>query len=397
MNRFVIALLTLTLAAEADCIIVKKGGRVQVLGLPTTIGDGANAIEITPENAGLYADQSVGVIETEGYDTIMFKKTAAVKAEAFPLSEVVAVFYSSEPDSLIAGEQQMQGGQFLQAIGDLRGVVNDPAAREPFKNQALFQIGVCYLNAGRVADCIKHYQGWKPINSKYTPLAFDVLAQLLTDQRKYAEARAQYDQIPKLAGIPDTWKFKARLGAVRVDTAERKYDDAERTAQAIARETQARADLADANALAQGLQAEAIWRAGRAERLADASAILDRAVVIEGAEPSTRAFLLLTQGNLLYAQGKVEEARFPYLRAALMYPDSGVEGLAYFNAGQCFIDMSGRLEGKDQAKSDKYLVDGMKLLATAAGQYRQADAAKRYRENKARYEAIIGAEAGAPK
>jgi hypothetical protein len=314
----------------------------------------------------------------------------------------VDVYYSSEPEALLAGVGEMQAGQFLRAIGNFKEVIEDPEVRDTYKYMALYQIGICYFSAARRADCIKHFQAWKPVNSKYTPEAIGFLAQLLTEDRKFAEARARYDETPKLPGIPDSWKFKARLGSVRVDIAERKYDDAERTAQATARETQGKPDLADANALAAGLQAEAIWRGGNAQRLAEAAAILDRAAAIDGASPGTRAFLLVTQGNILYAQGKVDEARFPYLRAALMYPDSGYDGLAYNNAGQCLLDMSMRLEGKDQAKSDDFLVDGMKLLATAAGPpYRQTDAARRYRENKPRYDAILakedaGAAAAAP-
>ncbi len=395
MTRASIALVTLAFfgsAAHADCMVLKKGGKRVVWGMPAAIGDGANAIEVTPENAELYADQSTGVIVSEGYDTVTGKKTATGKEESFPWSEVEHVYYSSEPDSLVSGLSKMQAGSFLQAVGDFKDVVQDPEARETFKYQALFQIGICYYNAGRVPECVRHFQAWKPVNSQYTPKAFSILADLLTEGRKFPEARAQYEEIPKLPGIPDSWKFKARLGAVKVDTAERKYDDAERMAQTIARETQGKADLADANALAQGLQAEAIWRAGKADRLPEASTILERAAALEGASPGTRAFLLVTQGNLLYAQGKVDEARFPYLRAALMYPDSGYDGLAYFNAGQCFLDMSMRLEGKDQAKSDDFLVDGMKLLATAAGTYRQGDAAKRYKENKQRYDAIMAKE-----
>lgn len=395
MTRASIALVTLALlgsAASADCLVLKKGGKFIVWGMPATIGEGANTIEITPENAELYADKSTGLIEAEGYDIITGKKTPQGKSESFPWSEVASVFYSTEPDALVTGQGDMQGGAYMQAIGDFKEVVADPEARETFKQQALYLIGICYYSAGRSADCIKHFQAWKPVNSRYTPEAINFLAQLLTDGRKFAEARAQYDEIPKLPGIPDSWKFKARLGSVKVDIAERKFDDAERTAQGIARETQGKPGLEDANVLAAVLQAESIWRGGKTERFPEAATTLDKAAAIEGATPGTRAFLLVTQGNVLYAQGKVEEARFPYLRAALMYPESGYDGLAYSNAGQCYLDLSMRLDGKDQAKSDDFLVDGMKLLATAAGQYRQADAAKRYRENKPRYDAILAKE-----
>jgi tetratricopeptide (TPR) repeat protein len=385
------ALAFLGTAATADCLVLKRGGKTIVWGMPEKIQAGGNEIEITPDNIALYADQSTGVIEAHGYDAISVKKTAAAKVESFPLSEVVSVYYSSEPDDLAAGLQQMEAGQFLAAIGDFKNVLADPEARETFKSQALYRIGICYLLGGRIPDCVKHFQAWKPVNSKYTPEAYQVLASLLTEQRDYAGARARYDEISKLPGIPDAWKYKARLGGVKVGIAERKYDEAERTAQTIARETQNRADLVDATALALGLQAESIWRGGNAGRLADAAAILEKAAALDGVAPDTRAFILVTQGNILYAQGKPEEARFPYLRAALMYPGSGYDALAYLNAGQCFLDMSGRLAaGKEPEKSDQCLVDGMKLLAIAAGPpYRQPDARKRHAENKQRYDEIM--------
>jgi tetratricopeptide (TPR) repeat protein len=355
--------------------------------MPSTVGRSNDPIEITPENTELYKDQSTGVIESEGYDAITAKKTANAKPETFPRSEVVRVIYTTEPEMLLSGFDEMAGGQFLAAVNDFKQVLQDP--REVYRHQANFQIGRCYILGGRAPECIRHYGEWPAVNSVYTPVVYGILADLLTGQRKYNEARAQYAKIASLPGITDVGKFNARLGAVKVDIAERKYDEAERAAASIARETANKAEVADAHVLALALQTEAIWRGGKVERLAEATTILERGATIEGAEPGTRAFLLVTQGNVLYAQGRVEEARFPYLRAALMYPDSGFDGLAYLNAGQCFLDMSARLAGKEQEKSDKLLVNGMRLLATAAGTYKVGDAAKRYRENKARYEEIM--------
>lgn len=392
MTRATLSLVVLAVlgsAAGADCIVLKKGGKLTLWGAPQTIGNPPNQIEVTPENIDLYSEQTTGVIDSEGYDGVVCRKSKESKqTETFPWSEVDRVLYSSEPDALGTGLTNMEQGNWLQAVNDFKDVAEDASVRDTFKYRALYLMGVCYYNAGRPKDCIAHLKAWKPVNSTFTPEAYRMLAELLTDQRQFAPARAQYEEISKLPNIPDAWKVKARLGAVKVDAAERKFDDAERTAQGIARETQGRPELADANVLALVLQADVIWKSGKADRLPEAAAILDRAVPIEGATDETRAYLFLTQGNILYAQKKTEEARFPYMRAALMYPDSGYDGLAYLNAGTCFLDMSGQFDGKDQAKSDDYLVKGMQLLATAAGRYRNPEAAKRYRENKPRYEAV---------
>jgi len=394
MTRAFTALLMLAflgLPARADCLLLKRNGRLQTWGIPSEVG----GVEITPENIELYQDQSTGSIETEGYDTVTAKKRDNAKTESFPRSEVVKVFYSTEPEELGNGYASMAAGDFLPAVNDFRDVVNAAGVRDAYKYQALRQIGICYYNAGRVADCIKHYEEWPAVNARQTPEVYRLLADIYIAQKKYDQARARYKMITELPGIPDGWKYLARLGAVKVDTAERKYDDAERAAATIAREAQGKTDLADASVFALVLQAEAIWRGGKNDRLPEASKILERAAAVEGAEPDTRAFLFLTQGNVLYAQGMVEEARFPYMRAALMYPNTGYEGLAYFNAGQCFLDMSMRLDGKEQEKSDKLLVKGMRLLATAAGNYKVGDAAKRYRENKKRYDEIMAKEGAA--
>jgi tetratricopeptide (TPR) repeat protein len=398
MTRASIALVTLALLGgqvSADCLILKKGGKLQVWGMPATVGKSPNEIEITPENADLFADQSTGLIETEGYDAITAKKAANAKAESFPKAEVVRAIYTTDPEALVSGLAEMATGQYLAAVGDFKQVVAAEGVREAYKYRALFEIGRCYYLDNRINECIKHYSEWKPVNSIYTPIVYRLLADLLTSRRDYEGARKQYDQIQSLPGITDVWKFNGRLGAVKVDIAERKYDEAERTAAAIARETQNKPDVADALANALALQAEAIWRGGKTERLVDATTLLERGAAIEGVEPGTRAFVLVTQGNVLYAQGKPEEARYPYLRAALMYPDSGFDALAYLNAGQCFLDMSGR-EAKDPVKSDQLLVKGMRLLATAAGTYKSGDAAKRYRENKERYDAIVAKEGDKP-
>ena len=389
------ALALLGSAVHADALIIRKGTRLDTWGMPSKIGDKPNEIEITPDNVELYYDQSTGVIDAEGYDGITCRKTDRAKTtEFFPWSDVVRVYYAPEPESLLTGIDSMATGNWAQAIGDLRACAEDEEVRSVFRHRARYLVGICYLQSGRAKDAIAHFKAWPPINSRYTPEVYRILAELYTELRQYPAARAQYDEVAKLDKITDDWKFKARLGAVKVDIAERKFAEGEQMAKRIAQETQGRADIVNAHALALVLQADAIFKSGNADRLPEAQSLLERGQKLEGPAPETRAFLLVTLGHALYAQGKLEEARFPYLRAALMYPDSGYDGTAYHNAGQCYIDMSGRLEATDQAKSDEYLVKGMKLLGTAAGRYRNPEAGKVYREHKKRYDAIVAKEGG---
>ncbi|NJN14518.1 MAG: hypothetical protein HC813_02505 [Planctomycetes bacterium] len=81
-----------------------------------------------------------------------------------------------------------------------------------------------------------------------------------------------------------------------------------------------------------------------------------------------RAYLFSTLGNVIYAQGKPEEATYPYMRVVTLFPDSSYVPGALQNAGQCLLDMAERAKD-NQAASDEYLVQGMKLLAECAGRH----------------------------
>jgi TolA-binding protein len=407
MLRTTVSILTLLLlvpVATADVVILRKGGnKFQILGIKNKVG----TVEITVENVELFLEQSTGIIDREGYDGLDFLKNIKSKnAKTYSWAQVVRHFYSTEPDALLDGYDQMRLGAYAQANAAFEEVLDDPGVREVFKPDAYFRMGYCFYGQGNIKKVIQHFSNWSWPNSRYTPEVKRFLAEIYTSRKQFTTARDQYKKIGALPGIPPNWKYKAQLGNVKVDIAERKYADGERKAKSIAAATNGNAELADANVLAHVLQAEAILQAGEDDRLPDAEALLMRAIDTPGAPDTTRAYLFTTLGDVQYKQGKLEDARFPYMRVVLMYPnEAGYVAHALLNAGQCFLDMSGRLIDKDKALSDKYLVNAMKLLAQCAGRHRGSEparaAAKAYRAHKPRYEAIRAAEekagAGGPK
>jgi tetratricopeptide (TPR) repeat protein len=400
MLRTIVTVLTLLLlvpVATADVVIVRKGKKLQLLGIKDKIG----AVVVNAANVELFLEQSTGVIDREGYDGLDFRKNPKSKNfKTYAWAAVVKHYYHPEPDALLDGYDQMRLGAFAQAIRSFKEAVADPDVRDVFKPDAFFKIGFCYYSAGNLKLAIDHLSRWRWQASRYTPEVKGFLAEIYIGRRQFTTARDQFNQIAALPGIPANWKYKAQLGNVKVDIAERKYADAERKAQSIAGQTAGTIELADANVLAHILQAQAILRSDAADRLPEAEAILTKAADVAGVPNVTRANLFATLGDVQYKQGKLEEARFPYMRVALMYPDQpAYVAHALLNAGQCFLDMSGRAVN-DQAKSDKYLVKAMKLLAQCAGRYRgqppAAAAAKAYRANKKRYDEIQAkSEAGA--
>lgn len=391
ISATILTLLLLVPVVDADVVIVRKGRKTQILGIKSKIGN----VEITEDNVELFLEQSEGVIDREGYDGLDFRKNSRSKNfKTYAWGEIVKHYYAPEPDALLDGYDQMRLGAFAQAIRDFRDVISDPNVREVFKPDAFFKIGYCWYSAGNLKNAIDHLSGWRWENSRYTPEVKRFLAEIYIGRRQFTTARDQFNQIASLPGIPANWKYKAQLGNVKVDIAERKYAEAERTAQSIAGQTSGTVELADANVLAHILQAQAILQSDAADRLPEAEALLVKATAVDGVPDVTRANLFATLGDVQYKQGKLEEARFPYMRVALMYPDQpAYVAHALFNAGQCFLDMSGRADNaNEKEKADQYLVKAMKLFAQCARRYRgqppATGAAKAYRTHKKRYDEI---------
>jgi len=392
MHRFLIAMTVfcfLAPAATADYLIVKgkRKGKITFVG----IKDKIDGVVLNLANAEAFADQSTGVIVREGYDGIEIKKKAKDKSPVFYSSDrIIKRFFTTEPASLLDGFDQKALGAYPQAIGFFRQVASDGAIQPVHRAEANYQIGWCYLLAGNRNGALAHFARWQPSKSVYTPEAFRLSGVLQIARKKYKSARDFFNKILALPDITAKWKFKARLGLVSVDIAERKFDVAEKAAKKVAMQIGVKDELSGPLALAMTLQAKAILRAGNKDRLPEAQTMLERAAKLKSGT-TTRADLFATLGDVIYAQGNPDEARYAYMRVPTLYrSESGFAAHALRNAGQCFLDLCDRTEGNDKLK-DELLVKGMQLLGECARRYRgrapAREAATVYRQRKADYEA----------
>lgn len=400
MDRLTLRMtLVLALAASgafADALLVRaKGGKLSVEGMPDKIEEEP----VTIANWKVYVTQSTGVIGRDGYDGVeLLKKAGDKKGTFFPADQIVEKIFTTQPDSLLEAYDVFARGNFSQAISAYRSVAESAEAPEVYRLEALFNVGICYLQMGNVKAAQAHYAKWPGQNSTYTPEVHRILAEIHTDQKGFDKAREAYGQIGALPDLPKYWKFKARLGPVKVDIAERKFDQAEATAKSIAGEIGMDESLVDARALALLLQAQAIFESGNKARLPEAQKILEGASDLAGVASDNRAAILANLGHAIYAQGKPEEAIFPYMRVVCLYPgESAQVAGALQNAGQCFLDMAGRVKN-DQPASDGHLVNGMKLLAECATRYKGTAAASAagssYMKSKAAYEEALARRGG---
>ncbi len=391
--------LVLALAASgafADALLVRaKGGKLSVEGMPDKIDDEP----VTVANWKVYVEKSTGVIGRDGYDGVeLLKKAGDKKGQFFEADQIVERIFTTQPENLLEAYDNFARGGFNQAIAAYRLVADSAEAPEVYRLEANFNIGICYLQMGNVKAAQAHFAKWPGQNSTYTPEVHRILAEIHTDQKAFDKARAAYGQIGELPGLPKAWVFKSRLGPVKVDIAERKFDEAEATAKSIAGEIGMNETLADPRALALLLQAQAIFESANKARLPEAQKLLEGGVNLAGVTPENRAALFTSLGHVIYAQGKPEEAVYPYMRVVCLYPGATahVAG-ALQNAGQCFIDMAGRVKN-DQAASDSHLINGMKLLAECATRHKGSASASAagssYMKNKAAYEEAVARRGG---
>lgn len=359
--------------ATADVLVLKRGKKV--IGLKSKVG----GVNIDFTNFKAYLDQSAGVITRDGYDAIWFKKSdkKSAKEVRYDRKDVLSVNYSSEPDALLDGYDLYSTGMWSRAILEFRACSSDNLARPVYRIEANYMIGICYIRAGSRANASRHFARWKASNSIFTPRVYRIMAELLTGAKKFQSARKWYARISELENITKELKFMARLGGVKVDIEERKYEQAESNATALVREIGGASDLADARALALALQASAILKSGKQSRFGEAQKILEGAASeLKGVSDSTKAVVYSSLGDAVYRQGKPEEARYSYMRVVCLYPDEAIYvANALLNAGQCFLDMSGR-EKDDQTASDELLVRGMKLLFECAGRHKGSSPAR---------------------
>lgn len=401
----IVVLLGLTAGlASADVVITKSGrNKVRINGLPDKIGED----EVTQTNWRIFVPKSTGVILEDNYDSILYKKSAKAKnstAKVIPKSSVVDYMLAplQQDANLDAGHGRLGNGNIAGALRAFQDVLASETARPVDKHEANFMIGFAYLKSGRVKSAAAHFAKWNGGKSKYTPDVLRLLGEIQTAGKKYKAARATYARIGALPDITEDWKFKARCGLVKVDIAERKYKEAEQAAGAIAKAAE---KSPDAQALALGLQAQAIVFAQDEARFGDSEKLLKQALELKGVSNTQRAFLNLTLGDCLYAQRKLDEARYPYLRVVELYSDErGYVGTALLNAGNCFIDLAGKaLNEQSQAEHDDLLVKGMKLIIDAGQRYGQRAARAVYKKNKPEYDAAKkrlgdgGAKAETPK
>lgn len=382
----------MTTTALADVLVVSKGRKNRVLGLPDEI----DGVEVNESNWRIYLPQSDGVILEENYDSIVWKKNSRTKAtDTYPLSEVVesALAPMQRHAALDQGHGAFASRNLAGAIRAFQECVEDADARPVDRAEANFMIGYTYAAFGRLPLAERHFESWNGGKSKYTPDAYRLLAEIQTGRKKYDDARKTYQRIIDLPDIPETWKLKAQAGMVKVDIDERKFAEAEKAAAALASKAASKPELADGRALAMGLQAQAIIAAQEEARYPDAEKVLRAALELKGVSDTNLAFLNSTLGDALYAQKNLEAARFPYLRVVELYPDErGYVANSLLNAGNCFIDMAGKAQNQgDEKLYCEYMIKGMLLISECGLKYKGTAAARQagavWKRNRAAYEA----------
>jgi len=378
--------------AAADVLIVESRGKPKIEGLDDEI-DGT---EVTLDNWRIFLPKSEGVVLEHNYDSVLWKRNERTRREeTFPIAQVIEVALApgKRHPALDEGYQYLAQRNLAGAIRAYQECASDEKARPVDRHEASFQVGYTYAAFGRLKSAKGHFEKWNGGKSIHTPEAYRLLAEIYTGEQKFADARKTYQRIIDLPDLPDALKLKGEAGLVKVDIAERNYEEAERKAAALARTASRDEKLNDGRAFAMGLQAQAIIFAKDEKRLPESEQILRSALELASLTDSTKAFLYSTLGDALYAQRKLREARFPYMRVVELYPEeSGYVANSLLNAGNCFIDLAGEAQNNgNEATYCDYMIKGMLLISECGLKHKGTTAARQaggvWRKNKAAYEA----------
>lgn len=405
MYRLTLATLLICWAAtsaRADALFLKdeRTGKLEVEGLDKEI----NGVPVTPDNVALFLEQSKGYIARLGYDGIDWARSEKSRnTDFYPWSRISSFHFtpSQVPPALLDGEDSIALQAWSQAISAFRDVWDDTEQREAFRYEALHKMGLCYALAGNFKSATSHFEKWPTeANSIWTVRALDLHARILLTLNQVAKAREVYAQLGALPKLPDDWKQKAALGDVRADLQERKYADAKRKARGVAAATENKRGLESVYALAEALYAAAVVGGGEADAMPGAQANLEKAARLDGLDDETAAEVYLQLGHAVYAQGKPDAARFPYMRVVTMYPDqTAFVSDALLNAGQCFLDLATQADNATRtAEADELTIKGMKLLYECAARYRSTGAgqkaAQTWTQNRRRLTEAEGRQGG---
>ena len=324
---------------------------------------------------------SKGDIVYLGYRGLSFQRGRRPSVIAW--SDIEDFDYKEVDPDWEDGNKHYSIGDWASALGAYRDCAANAEARLVFKVESAFSVCLCLLQQGNKKAALQQLRGWKHTDSRHTPAVYRILAEIATANKKFANARAQYVKIEALPELPGANVLSAKLGLVKVDIAESKFGAAEAALGRI----KARNDRAkDANTTAgiAVLRARIVITSGADDRLDEVRRELEKvAENLKGVDDANRAAVYAALGDILFKQGKPDEARFPYMRVVCMYPgQSGHVANCLLNAGQCFINLSRTVKETDKGKYAQYLTEGMKLLRECARKYKNPQARKDYRQYK---------------
>ena len=378
---FTLAVLLMGGLASADVVVTKKG---RIHGLGSKSKDGT---AITVDNWPRFIEESKGDIVYLGYRGLSFQRGR--KPSVIAWSDIEDFEFNEADPDWEDGNKHYSIGDWSSALGAYRDCAASAEARPVFKVESEFYICVCLLQQGNKKAALRQLRGWKHIDSRHTPAVYRILAEIATVDKKFSSARSHYAKIEALPELPEASVLSAKLGLVKVEIAENKFGEAEAALGRIkARNTRAK----DANTTAgiAVLRARIVIKSNAVDRFEEVRRELEKvAEDLKGVDDPNRAAVYAALGDILFKQGKSDEARFPYMRVVCMYPsESGQVANCLLNAGQCFINLATAQKETDKAKYKQYLDEGMKLLRECAGKYKNPGARKAYRRYKAEWEAL---------
>jgi len=373
-----VALLVVAGSAPADVVITKKG---RIYGLPSKI----NRVDVTPHVAKQNLSKSRGNISAYGYRGLTF--TRGKKNTLIPYAGIVYEAFTEEDADWADGMRNLDIGDFGQALAAFQDCVKSAEARPIFMIDSTYWSIICLASQGNWRAATPMLSSWKFPDSRWTLQVNRILGERYIFKKNYAAARKAFAATIALPEIGAVHKLKAKLGGVKVDLAEKKFNDAKTNLTVIATQAKREKNADDVLVLIAVLNAK-LAMASDDGNLEKAKKDLQEAAKLDVVD---KAALYEGLGNVQFKMGDHDGARYAYLRVITMYPgEVNIVSNSLLSAGQCFLNLYEKAKNDEQTdEACQYLTEGMTLLKQAGGaRYRNKEARKTYRQYKPALDAL---------
>lgn len=331
--------------ALAGDIIVLKSGRM--------VG---NAKASNPPSPGDYAESNFEIDE-ENLDKVVYRIAGVPTPQTIKFDDVDTIYHDPDlvPLDLAQGKEQLRQRQYENALDSFTKAAKDASAPKWAQAEAAVRAADALYDLGDLEGATKAYDAFVKTHSqsRWVPHATEHLARIKLDRGDIAGARAGFEALKGMRGLPENQRYEVEYWIVWIDeqVAQQKNDTgalekARKGYEGLITTIRGRSGLAELQGKCEVGKASCVVGAGRH---AEAEQLLEK-LIKDHTSPTVRAAAYTLLGRVIVLQNtgtndraKYKTALLHFLRVVTLYGDApGADPYlaeALFRSGELFNEL----------------------------------------------------------